>query len=83
MLPSITKQLVESVRKSMKEEDFIEEAWVDMLFENPELFSSIVGYSKLLHLKSSQEAFLRGAFLSWVLLYKQDEVNDMNENWGV
>tara|TARA_R110002020_G_scaffold467327_1_gene690817 strand:- start:2406 stop:2609 length:204 start_codon:yes stop_codon:yes gene_type:complete len=67
----------------MREEDFIEDGWVDMLIKNPELFSSVVGYSKLLRLKSSQEAFLRGAFLSWVLLYKQDEVNDMNENWGV
>tara|TARA_Y100000593_G_C4184116_1_gene273495 strand:- start:55 stop:306 length:252 start_codon:yes stop_codon:yes gene_type:complete len=83
MLPLITKDLVHSVLKSMKEEDFVEDGWVDMLFKNPELFSSIVSYSKLLHLKSSQEAFLRGAFLAWVLLYKQDEVNDMNENWGV
>ena len=83
MLPKVTKPLIDSVLDSAKDKDFIEASWTDMLLENTELFTIISSSAKVFPLKTSQEAFLRGAFLMWALLHKQDEVDDMNESWGI
>ena len=83
MLPKVTKALIRSVLDSTKDKDFIEASWTDMLLENADLFTIISRSAKRFPVKTSQEAFLRGAFLMWALLHKQDEVDDMDENWGI
>jgi hypothetical protein len=83
MLPIVTKELVSSLLESAKDRTFVESTWVEMSIENLELFSAISDSTDVFTSRLSKEAFLRGAFLTWLLLYKQDEVNDMDENWGV
>ena len=82
MLPIVTRELVESLRESAKDKSFIESSWVEMSIKNLELFSAISDSTDVFTARPSKEAFLRGAFLTWLLLYKQDEVDDMNESWG-
>ena len=82
MLPVVTRELVESLRESAKDKNFIESSWVEMSIKNLELFSAISDSTDVFTTRPSKEAFLRGAFLTWLLLYKQDEVDDMNESWG-
>tara|TARA_Y100000310_G_scaffold332135_1_gene407133 strand:+ start:971 stop:1222 length:252 start_codon:yes stop_codon:yes gene_type:complete len=82
MLPVVTRELVESLRESAKDKNFIESSWVEMSIKNLELFSAISDSTDVFTSRPAKEAFLRGAFLTWLLLYKQDEVDDMNESWG-
>ena len=74
---------VKNARKAVKDKDFVESSWTDMLLENAELFTVVSKSAKQFPIKTSQEAFLRGAFLMWALLHKQDEVDDMDKNWGL
>lgn len=83
MLPIVSKPLIHSVLDSVKDKDFVESSWTDMLLENAELFTVVSKSAKQFPIKTSQEAFLRGAFLMWALLHKQDEVDDMDKNWGL
>ena len=83
MLPIVNKEIINSIKDNAKDIEFIKSSWIEMAMENIDLFDAVSDSSKQFPTRSSQEAFLRGAFLAWVLLYKQDEVDDMNKNWGV
>ena len=54
-----------------------------MVLENQELFVNITAAVKTIKGKPQKEAFLRGAYCVWELLRTQDEINEMNREWGI
>ena len=82
-IPRVSRELVETKAKEQLDIDAIKEAWVDMALENPYLFSAVSNTSQAVsEERSVQNGFLKGAYLVWSLLKTQEQVNQMNEDWG-
>ena len=82
-IPKVNKELVERKSKQSLDIDKIKEAWVQMAVENPYLFSAVSNTAQAISPeKTVQNSFLKGAYLIWSLLKDQEEIDEMNENWG-
>ena len=82
-IPKINRELVERKSKESLDIDKIKEAWVRMSLENPYLFSAISDTVQSISTDTKvQNGFLKGAYLIWSLLNDQEEIDEMNENWG-
>lgn len=82
-IPRVSRELVETKAKEQLDIDAIKEAWVDMALENPYLFSAVSNTAQVIsEERSVQNGFLKGAYLVWSLLKTQEQVNQMNEDWG-
>ena len=82
-IPRVSRELVETKAKQQLDIAKIKEAWIDMALENPYLFSAVSNTAQAIsEERSVQNGFLKGAYLVWSLLKTQEQVNQMNEDWG-
>ena len=82
-IPRVSRELVETRAKEKLDIDKIKEAWVDMALENPYLFSAVSNTAQAIsEERPVQNGFLKGAYLVWSLLKTQEQVNQMNDDWG-
>ena len=82
-IPRVSRELVETKAKQQLDIAKIKEAWIDMALENPYLFSAVSNTAQVIsEERSVQNGFLKGAYLVWSLLKTQEQVNQMNEDWG-
>ena len=84
MLPRVSEEVASQVMKIMRETDRISDSWLDMAENNKELFENITDIAAVasVHKREKGEMFLRGAMFVWECLRVQDEVDDMNQEWG-
>tara|TARA_B100001564_G_C20423529_1_gene571205 strand:+ start:250 stop:507 length:258 start_codon:yes stop_codon:yes gene_type:complete len=85
MLPRVSEEVASQVMKIMRETDRISDSWLDMAENNKELFENITDIAAVasVHKREKGEMFLRGAMFVWECLRVQDEVDDMNQEWGI
>ncbi len=71
--------------KIMREPDKISDSWLEMAASNQELFENITDIATVASANKRErgEMFLRGAMYVWECLRVQDEVDDMNQEWGI
>jgi hypothetical protein len=82
-IPRVSRELVETRAKEQLDIDKIKEAWIDMALENPYLFSAVSNTAQAIsEERPVQNGFLKGAYLVWSLLKSQEQVNQMNDDWG-
>ncbi len=82
-IPRVSRELVETKAKQQLDIAKIKEAWIDMALENPYLFSAVSNTAQVIsEERSVQNGFLKGAYLVWSLLKTQEQVNQMNDDWG-
>ena len=82
MLPVVSRRVAELVSDRINA-GAVKESWEKMVLENQELFVNITAAVKTIKGKPQKEAFLRGAYCVWELLRTQDEINEMNREWGI
>ena len=82
MLPVVSRRVTELVFDRIGAGE-VKESWEKMIVENQELFVSITAAVKSIKGKPQKESFLRGAYCVWELLRTQEEINEMNREWGI
>jgi hypothetical protein len=82
MLPVVSRRVAELVFDRMGTGN-VKDSWEVMLIENQELFVSITAAIKSIEGKPQRESFLRGAYCVWELLRTQEEIDEMNREWGI
>jgi len=83
MLPKIKKGVIDSLQRSSKDKSFIRDCWAEMMITDKELFDCITDTCEKIPTRQMKEGFLRGCWLVASLYKIQDEVDEMDENWGI
>ena len=85
MLPVVSAEVAAQIMKIMREPDKISDSWLEMAVSNQDLFENITDIAAVAstHKRERGEMFLRGAMYVWECLRVQDEVDDMNQEWGI
>ena len=85
MLPVVSAEVAAQIMKIMREPDKISDSWLEMAVSNQDLFENITDIAAVasMHKREKGEMFLRGAMYVWECLRVQDEVDDMNQEWGI
>ena len=85
MLPVVSEEVAARVSTIMGETDRVADSWIDMAESNLVLFEKLTDIAVVASGSSREqgEMFLRGAMFVWESLRVQDEVNDMNDQWGL
>ncbi len=85
MLPVVSAEVAAQIMKIMREPDKISDSWLEMAVSNQDLFENITDIAAVasVHKRERGEMFLRGAMYVWECLRVQDEVDDMNQEWGI
>ena len=85
MLPKVSEEVASQVMKIMGKTDKISDSWLEMATSNEDLFENITDIAAVAsaHKRERGEMFLRGAMFVWECLRVQDEVDDMNQEWGI
>ncbi len=85
MLPVVSAEVAAQIMKIMREPDKISDSWLEMAVSNQDLFENITDIAAVasMHKRDKGEMFLRGAMYVWECLRVQDEVDDMNQEWGI
>ncbi len=85
MLPVVSAEVAAQIMKIMREPDKISDSWLEMAASNQELFENITDIATVASANKRErgEMFLRGAMYVWECLRVQDEVDDMNQEWGI
>jgi len=85
MLPIVSEEVAARVSTIMGETDKVADSWLDMAESNMVLFEKLTDIAIVAAASSREkgEMFLRGAMFVWESLRVQDEVNDMNDQWGL
>lgn len=82
MLPRVSRRVSDLVLDGISIGK-VKESWEVMIAENQELFVSVTSVVETIEGNSQKEAFLRGAYCVWELLRTQEEINEMNKEWGI
>lgn len=85
MLPSVSKEVIEGVLKGVGDSEKVRASWEEMIENNTLLFTFITeaAVKASLSERVKGEMFLRGAMSVWETLRVQDEVDEMNRDWGL
>jgi hypothetical protein len=85
VLPVVSAEVAAQIMKIMREPDKISDSWLEMAVSNQDLFENITDIAAVAsaHKRERGEMFLRGAMYVWECLRVQDEVDDMNQEWGI
>ena len=85
MLPVVSAEVAAQIMKIMREPDKISDSWLEMATSNEDLFENITDIAAVASMDKRErgEMFLRGAMYVWECLRVQDEVDDMNQEWGI
>tara|TARA_R100000005_G_C4851753_1_gene117741 strand:- start:275 stop:532 length:258 start_codon:yes stop_codon:yes gene_type:complete len=85
VLPVVSAEVAAQIMKIMREPDKISDSWLEMAASNQELFENITDIATVASANKRErgEMFLRGAMYVWECLRVQDEVDDMNQEWGI
>ncbi len=85
MLPEVTKEVAREVFVALTEPENVRASWREMIEQNRTLFTSLEEVAIRAAAKEymNGEMFLRGAMCVWEALRVQDEIDDMNDKWGV
>tara|TARA_R110000751_G_scaffold304606_1_gene420194 strand:- start:852 stop:1109 length:258 start_codon:yes stop_codon:yes gene_type:complete len=85
MLPTVSEEVAAQVSTIMGETNRVADSWLDMAESNLVLFEKLTDIAVVASASSREqgEMFLRGAMFVWESLRVQDEVNDMNDQWGL
>jgi hypothetical protein len=85
VLPEVSLEVVKEIMRAANDSKRIRMSWEDMISNNPALFTCIteLAVRESLTEQIRGEMFLRGAMYIWEALRVQDEINEMNEEWGV
>ena len=85
MLPEVSLEVVKEIMRAANDSKRIRMSWEEMITHNPALFTCIteLAVRESLTEQIRGEMFLRGAMYIWEALRVQDEVNDMNDQWGL
>ena len=85
MLPVISVEVITEVLKGAGDQEKIRNSWEKMIIDNPALFTCITEIAIRESLKDHirGDLFLRGAMCVWEALRVQDEIDEMNEEWGI
>tara|TARA_R100000152_G_C6747789_1_gene171366 strand:+ start:22 stop:279 length:258 start_codon:yes stop_codon:yes gene_type:complete len=85
VLPVVSAEVAAQIMKIMREPDKISDSWLEMAVSNQDLFENITDIAAVasVHKRERGEMFLRGAMYVWECLRVQDEVDDMNQEWGI
>ena len=85
MLPVVSAEVAAQIMKIMREPDKISDSWLEMATSNEALFENITDIAAVasMYKRERGEMFLRGAMYVWECLRVQDEVDDMNQEWGI
>tara|TARA_Y100001938_G_C8088390_1_gene433501 strand:- start:237 stop:482 length:246 start_codon:yes stop_codon:yes gene_type:complete len=81
----VSAEVAAQIMKIMREPDKISDSWLEMAVSNQDLFENITDIAAVasMHKRDKGEMFLRGAMYVWECLRVQDEVDDMNQEWGI
>ena len=84
MLPEVSKEVIAGVVKGVSDAQKVRDSWEAMLENNAILFTYITEVAATIASvdKARGEMFLRGAMGVCETLRVQDEVDEMNRNWG-
>ena len=83
MLPKIKDGVINSIKRSSREKDYIRDGWAEMMTSDKMLFSCLTKTCQQMPTREMKEGFLRGAWLVWALYKSQDEADEMNKDWGL
>ena len=85
MLPEVSKEVADEVFTALVNPENVRSSWREMIEQNRELFISLEEVAVTAAAKEymNGEMFLRGAMCVWESLRVQDEVDDMNDKWGI
>ena len=85
MLPIVSEEVAARVSNVMSDTGKVTDSWLDMAESNMVLFERLTDIATVAAGNSREkgEMFLRGAMYVWEALRVQDEVNDMNDQWGL
>ena len=85
MLPEVTKEVANEVFAALVNPENVRTSWREMIEQNRALFISLeeVAITAAAKEYMNGEMFLRGAMCVWESLRVQDEVDDMNDKWGI
>lgn len=85
MLPTVSVEVISEVLSGAGDQEKIRASWEEMIKANPALFTCITEIAVRESLKEEirGEMILRGAMLAWESLRVQDEIDEMNREWGV
>jgi|TARA_R110002110_G_scaffold375703_2_gene585497 hypothetical protein len=85
-LPEVTETTIEIVLRDFNNDKrlFGRLKWTKIALENKHFFLSISDTAEKMSEvdKIRAESFLRGAFLAYTLLDAQEEVDELEKNWG-
>jgi len=84
-LPTVSVEVISEVLDGAGEQDKIRTSWEEMIKHNAALFTCVTEIAVRESLKEEirGEMILRGAMLIWESLRVQDEIDEMNREWGV
>lgn len=85
MLPEVSKEVADEVFTALVNPENVRSSWREMIEQNRALFISLEEVAVTAAAKEymNGEMFLRGAMCVWESLRVQDEVDDMNDKWGI
>lgn len=85
MLPIVSEEVVSQVTKIVGKTSKVSDSWISMAESNLILFEKLTDVAVVAAGSGREkgEMFLRGAMFVWEALRVQDEVNDMNDQWGL
>ena len=85
MLPEVSKEVAREVFIALVNPENVRSSWREMIEQNSTLFTSLEEVAIRAAAKEymNGEMFLRGAMCVWEALRVQDEIDDMNDKWGV
>jgi|TARA_R100000152_G_C6665079_1_gene102932 hypothetical protein len=84
MLPEVKKEIINTFKRDFESDKLVfgRKKWVKMALENKELFLSLSDAADQIEDRQQAERFLRGAFYVYSMLDAQQEVDDLEKNWG-
>jgi len=85
VLPEVSKEVADEVFTALVNPENVRSSWREMIEQNRALFISLEEVAVTAAAKEymNGEMFLRGAMCVWESLRVQDEVDDMNDKWGI
>ena len=85
MLPEVSVEVITEILDSARDQDKIRTSWEEMIKENAALFTCVteIAVRESLIENIRGEMVLRGAMLVWESLRIQDEIDEMNQQWGI
>lgn len=85
MLPEVSVEVIREILRAARDPKRIRMSWDEMINNNPSLFTCIteLAVRESLIEQIRGEMFLRGAMCVWESLRVQEEIDEMNEEWGV